>query len=283
MSLRINTNVDAFQAQLNLGQTSAAFSKSVERLSSGLRINRAGDDAAGLAISEKLRSQTKGLAMAQRNAQDGISMIQTGEGALNESTSILQRMRELAVQSSNGTLGTSDRTAIGQEVTALQAELDRISSVTKFNGTALLDGSLSTASLTLQIGANGTTNEQVGIVLTGSASVAMSSTGLGVGSAAVSLDSQAHASASIDLIDTAIQAVSSARAQFGAYQNRLEHTIASLGVTEENLMASESRIRDVNVAEETVNLTRSQILQQAGTSVLSQANQSSQSVLSLLR
>jgi flagellin len=283
MSLRINTNVDAFQAQLNLGQTSAAFSKSVERLSSGLRINRAGDDAAGLAISEKLRSQTKGLAMAQRNAQDGISMIQTGEGALNESTSILQRMRELAVQSSNGTLGTSDRTAIGQEVTALQAELDRISSVTKFNGTALLDGSLSTASLTLQIGANGTTNEQVGIVLTGSASVAMSSSGLGVGSAAVSLDSQAHASASIGLIDTAIQSVSSARAQFGAYQNRLEHTIASLGVTEENLMASESRIRDVNVAEETVNLTRSQILQQAGTSVLSQANQSSQSVLSLLR
>lgn len=283
MSLRINTNIDAFQAQLNLTQTSQSFSKSVERLSSGLRINRAGDDAAGLAISEKLRAQVKGLAMAQRNSQDGISMIQTGEGALNESTSILQRMRELAVQSSNGTLGTSDRTAIGQEVSALQNELDRISTVTKFNGSSLLDGSLSVASMTLQIGANGTSSEQVGIVLTGSASVAMSSTGLGVGTSSVSLDTQAHAAASISLIDAAINSVSSARAQFGAFQNRLEHTIASLGVTEENLMASESRIRDVNVAEETVNLTRAQILQQAGTSVLSQANQSSQSVLSLLR
>ncbi|GAC1313691.1 MAG: flagellin [Chloroflexota bacterium] len=283
MSLRINTNVDAFEAQLNLTQTSAAFSKSVERLSSGLRINRAGDDAAGLAISEKLRSQVKGLAMAQRNAQDGISMIQTGEGALNESTSILQRMRELSVQAANGTLGTSDRTAITGEVNALQTELGRISSVTKFNGSALLDGSLSVASMTLQIGANGSASEQVGIVLTGSAATSFSDVGLGVGSGAVSMSTQAQAQASISLIDAAIATVSTARAQFGAFQNRLEHTIASLGVSQENLMASESRIRDVNVAEETVNLTRAQILQQAGTSVLSQANQSSQSVLSLLR
>jgi flagellin len=281
MSLRINTNVDAFQAQLNLTQTSSLFTKSVERLSSGLRINRAGDDAAGLAISEKLRSQVKGLAMAQRNAQDGISMIQTGEGALNESTSILQRMRELAVQASNGTLGTSDRSAIGQEVTSLQSELARISSVTKFNGISLLDGSLSVASLTLQIGANSSASESLGIILSGTNS--LSDVGLTVNAASITFGTQAAAQAALTFIDAAISAVSSARAQFGAFQNRLEHTIASLGVTEENLMASESRIRDVNVAEETVNLTKAQILQQAGTSVLAQANQSSQSVLTLLR
>jgi flagellin len=281
MSLRINTNIDAFQAQLNLSATGELFSKSVERLSSGLRINRAADDAAGLAISEKLRSQVKGLAMAQRNAQDGISMIQTGEGALNESTSILQRMRELAVQASNGTLGTSDRSAIGQEVTALQNELTRISSVTKFNGINLLDGSLSVASMTLQIGANGSASESLGVILTGTPS--LGAVGLAIDAATITLGTQAAAQAALTFIDAAISTVSSARAQFGAYQNRLEHTIASLGVTEENLMASESRIRDVNVAEETVNLTKAQILQQAGTSVLSQANQSSQSVLSLLR
>jgi flagellin len=281
MSLRINTNIDAFQAQLNLTATGDLFSKSVERLSSGLRINRAADDAAGLAISEKLRSQVKGLAMAQRNAQDGISMIQTGEGALNESTSILQRMRELAVQASNGTLGTSDRSAIGQEVTALQNELTRISSVTKFNGISLLDGSLSVASMTLQIGANGSASESLGVILTGTPS--LGAVGLAIDAATITLGTQAAAQAALTFIDAAISTVSSARAQFGAYQNRLEHTINSLGVTEENLMASESRIRDVNVAEETVNLTKAQILQQAGTSVLSQANQSSQSVLSLLR
>lgn len=279
MSFRINTNVDAFNAQLNLQNTASLFSKSVERLSSGLRINRAADDAAGLAISEKLRSQVKGLAMAQRNSQDGISMIQTAEGALNESTSILQRMRELAVQAANGTLSSQDRTAIQSEGTQLQTELTRIASVTKFNGNSLLDGTLATAAITLQIGANSSSYEQLAVTFTGS----MSAVGLAVDNGSISFNTQALAQAAISNIDAAISQVSGVRATLGAMQNRLEHTINSLGVNEANLMASESRIRDVNVAEETVNLTKAQILQQAGTAVLAQANQAPNSVLSLLR
>ena len=279
MSFRINTNVDAFNAQLNLQNTASLFSKSVERLSSGLRINRAADDAAGLAISEKLRSQVKGLSMAMRNSQDGISMIQTAEGALNETTSILQRMRELAVQSSNGTLSTQDRTAIGSEATQLQAELTRIANVTKFNGNSLLDGSLSNTAINLQIGANSSSYEQLSVTFTGT----MTAAGLQVDNASITFTTQAQAQAAISNIDAAISQVSSVRATLGAMQNRLEHTINSLGVNEANLMASESRIRDVNVAEETVNLTKAQILQQAGTAVLAQANQAPNSVLSLLR
>ena len=279
MSFRINTNVDAFSAQLNLQNTAAMFSKSVERLSSGLRINRAADDAAGLAISEKLRSQIKGLSVASRNAQDGISLIQTAEGALNESTSILQRMRELAVQSSNGTLSTQDRSAIQSEATQLQGELTRIANVTKFNGNSLLDGTLSGAAITLQIGANSSTYESLAIKFSGT----LTDAGLSVDNAAVSFSSAASAQAALTNIDAAISLVSSVRANLGAFQNRLEHTITNLGVNEENLMSSESRIRDVNVAEETVNLTKAQILQQAGTAVLAQANQAPNSVLSLLR
>lgn len=279
MSFRINTNVDAFNAQLNLQNTASLFSKSVERLSSGLRINRAADDAAGLAISEKLRSQVKGLGMAMRNSQDGISMIQTAEGALNETTSILQRMRELAVQAANGTLSSQDRTAIQSEGTQLQTELTRIASVTKFNGNSLLDGTLATAAITLQIGANSSSYEQLAVTFTGS----MSAVGLTVDNGSISFSTQALAQAAISNIDAAISQVSGVRATLGAMQNRLEHTINSLGVNEANLMASESRIRDVNVAEETVNLTKAQILQQAGTAVLAQANQAPNSVLSLLR
>lgn len=275
MGFRINTNIEAFTAQRNLQVTSTMFAKSVERLSSGLRINRAGDDAAGLSISEKLRAQIKGLAQAQRNAQDGISMIQTGEGALNETTSILQRMRELAVQASNGTLGSNDRTAISQEVTALQSELDRIESSTKFNGMLLLDGSLSA---TLQIGANNSTAEQLNVTI---GTTSLGATGLGV--SAIDVTTQTGAQAAIASIDTAINTVATARSKFGAFQNRLEHTIANLGVAQENTVAAESRIRDTNVAEETVSLTKAQILQQAGTAVLAQANQAPNAVLSLLR
>ena len=265
MGMRINTNVEAFNAQRNLAATAATYAKSVEKLSSGLRINRAGDDAAGLSISEKLRAQTNGLAQAQRNAQDGISMIQTAEGALNETHSVLQRMRELLVQAHNGTLSTDDQSAINAELTQLGSEVDRIATQTKFNGTAVLN---TAGSVTLQIGAN--TGETLGVTLQ-----KMDATTLGVNA----VDS----TTAISTIDTAITTVSAQRGTFGAVQNRLEHTIANLGVAQENTMAAESRIRDVDMAAEMVNFTKTGILQQAGQAILAQANQGGQGVLSLLR
>ncbi len=274
MGFRINSNIEAFNAQRNLQVTSAMYAKSVERLSSGLRINRAGDDAAGLSISEKLRAQVRGLAQAQRNAQDGISLIQTAEGALDATQAILQRMRELAVQASNGTLSSGDRSSISSEVSALNTELDRIASSTKFNGISLLNGTLSA---TLQIGTSSASSDQVNVAV----STSMSSVGLGVST--ISVTTQTGAQAALDTIDTALNTVSTTRGTFGAVQNRLEYTIANLGVAQENLAASESRIRDVDMAAETVNFTRAQILQQAGTSVLAQANTAPQAVLTLLR
>src|SRR3954469_24088325 len=267
MSLRVNTNVEAFNAHRNLFQTSLALSKSMEKLSSGLRINRAADDAAGLAISEGMRAQIRGTAQASRNAQDGISLVQTAEGALNEMHSILQRIRELAVQWSNGTLSTSDQAKITSEVAQLTAELVRIRDSSTFNGIALF-GSTSPTIVTLQVGANGNIDaanntNRIGVTL-----VALSFT-------TVSMD--------VSQIDTAISSVSQARSDLGAVQNRLEHAVANLGVYEENLSASESRIRDVDVAQEMVNFTRLQILSQSGTAMLAQANQAPQSVLSLLR
>ncbi|RZS91407.1 flagellin [Motilibacter rhizosphaerae] len=271
MSLRVNTNIAAMNAYRNLQGTDSQMSKSLEKLSSGYRINRAADDAAGLSISENLRSQTGGLKVAVRNAQDGISVVQTAEGALTETHAILQRMRDLAVQASNtGSQDSSARTAADTEVTQLSAELDRIATTTKFGSQALLTGSFSG---TFQVGANS------GETITVSVSTAMSSSGLGVSSVSL-LNS---ASAAIANIDSAISAVSTARANLGAYQNRFEHTINNLNVAVENLSASESRIRDTDMASEMVNFTRAQILTQAGTSMLSQANQSSQGVLSLLR
>jgi flagellin len=274
MGMRINSNVEAFNAQRNLAFTATVFGKSVEKLSSGFRINRAADDAAGLSISEKLRSQIRGLAQAQRNAQDGISLVQTAEGALNEQHAILQRMRELAVHSSNGTLTDADRTQIQSEFDALSTELTRISEWTTFNGKKLLDGTLS---LTLQIGSNNATAEQMTVALT----TDMDATGLGLGT--TSLATQGAAQTAIVTIDAAIGTVSTTRSTFGALQNRLEHTIANLSVAEENLVAAESRIRDVDMAEEMVNFTKTQILQQAGTAILAQANQAPQGVLALLR
>jgi flagellin len=266
MSLRIQSNVEAFNAHRNLVDTSARLSKAMEKLSSGYRINRAADDAAGLAISEKLRAQIKGLAQAQRNAQDAVSLVQTAEGSLTEVHSMLQRVRELAVQYQNGTLSASDKTAIVSEVGQLTDEIERIGGSAKFNGINLLNTS-------------GTVTFQVGADDGDSISVATVSLGSSVSLASLSLaDSTAIAS-----IDAAIDSVSSTRATFGAVQNRLEHTLSNLAVYQENLVSSESRIRDVDMAEEMVSFTKLQILQQAGTAMLAQANQSPQSVLSLLR
>lgn len=271
MGLQINTNVAALNAYRNLSGTQGAMNTSLERLSSGLRINRAADDAAGLAISEKLRSQVNGLNQAQANAQDGISLIQTAEGALNETHSILQRMRTLAVQSASDTNTDSDRAQIQKEITALQDELTGISERTQFNTKTLLDGSLDA---TFQIGAN------QGQVINVAVSTDMSAAGLAVGG--VNLSTQAGADTAIATLDTAIDTVAGVRADLGAVQNRLQHTVANLGVSAENLAASESRIRDTDMAKEMTSFTRSQILQQAGVSMLAQANQAPQSVLKLL-
>ena len=265
MSLRINSNVDAVQAHRHLSATSDAISKSMERLSSGLRINKAADDAAGLGISEKMRSQIRGLAQAQRNIQDGVSMVQTAEGNLDEVHSILQRIRELAVEYRNGSLSTAGKGAIQSEVDQLSAEITRIGNAAVFNGVSLLSG---TTSVTFQVGAND--NETIAI--------SFSSLATAVGSAYSDL-----ATASLAAIDTAVDAVTAMRSGFGAVQNRLEHALSVTGIYQENLTSAESRIRDVDMAEEMVTLTKNQILQQAGTAMLAQANQAPQSVLSLLR
>lgn len=279
MSVRINTNIDALTAYRNLTTTQTSMSQSVERLSSGLRINKAADDAAGLAISQGLTSQINGLGQAQRNAQDGINVVQTADGALNETQAILQRMRTLAVQSSNDSNDTASRTDIQTEVTQLNAELDRISSTTSFNGVNLLDGTAGTAGvMQFQVGANGGGANAIAVDLTTAKS---DSTTLGVN--AVDLSTQANASTAIGTIDTAIQTVSTARATLGAYQNRFQHTINNLAVTQQNLQASNSSIQDTDMAAEMSNYTRTQILSQAGTSMLKQANQAAQSVLSLLQ
>ena len=271
MSLRVQNNVEAFNAHRQLMGTSDRLAKSMERLSSGYRINRAGDDSAGLAISEKLRSQIGGLAQAQRNSYDAISLVQTAEGALQEVHSMLQRVRDLAVQFNNGTLSTADKAAITAEVAQLSAQISRIGSDTKFNGTALLTGS---ATLTFQVGADDAQTLSVsGVQLFGSGSTYKVDSSIFTFSGTVTLAS----------IDTAIENVSSARGTFGAVQNRLEHTIANLAIYQENLTASESRIRDVDMASEMVTFTKLQILQQAGTSMLAQANAGPQGVLSLLR
>ena len=262
MSLRINTNVEAFNAHRNLESTATRLAKSMERLSSGFRINRAADDAAGLAISEKLRGQIGGLNQARRNVQDGISLVQTAEGSLTEVHSMLQRIRELKVQYENGTLATTDRAAIASEITQLTDEITRIRNTAQFNNIRLLD---SATTISFQVGAND--GETITV------------TTIDLAAAVGALD----ASSALADIDNAINAVSDARATFGAVQNRLEHTYNNLSVYQENLTASESRIRDVDMAAEMVNFTKNTILQQAGTAMLAQAQQSPQAVLSLLR
>jgi len=268
MSLRIQNNIAAFDAERNLNQTSNRLQQSMARLSSGYRINTAADDAAGLAISEKLRAQIGGLAQANSNAQDGISLVQTAEGSLNEVHAMLQRVRDLAVQYKNGTLSTDDRTAIQSEVNQLGSEIERIGQSAAFNGISLL---ANTGTITFQVGAND-----------GDA-IAVSTISLGTAVSSSVFSLSVSGSTDISEIDGAINAVSAQRADFGAVQNRLEHTINNLSTYQENLTASESQIRDVDMASEMVEFTKDQILQQAGTSMLSQANQLPNSVLSLLR
>jgi flagellin len=278
MSYRVNTNIEALNAQRNLMMTALAFSKSAEKLSSGLRINRAGDDAAGLSISEKLRAQVRGLNQAVRNAQDGISLIQTAEGALNEVHSILQRMRELAVQAANDTLTQEDRQAIAQELVSLRDELDRIAQQTQFNGQNLLDGSFSAR--LFHIGAN--QNQTIMVTINNVNSTVIGGNLSNLVNTFNTTPNQVNAEALITGVDQAIKDVSGVRSGLGAVQNRLEHTIANLSVASENLTAAESRIRDTDMAAEMVNFTRLQILQQAGIAVLAQANVNPQVVLKLL-
>ncbi|WP_031407016.1 flagellin Hag [Geobacillus vulcani] len=271
--MRINHNIAALNTyrQLTIGQGAAA--KNMEKLSSGLRINRAGDDAAGLAISEKMRGQIRGLEMAAKNSQDAISLIQTAEGALNETHAILQRMRELAVQGANDTNTTIDRNNIQDELNQLIAEIDRISNTTQFNTQNLLDGSFTG---TFQVGANN------GQIITFSIAT-MNSSALTVTTSAISVANNALASTAIQNIDNAINAVSKERSKLGALQNRLEHTINNLSTSAENLTAAESRIRDVDMAKEMMEFTKNNILTQAAQAMLAQSNQLPQAVLQLLR
>jgi flagellin len=266
MSLRINNNVEAFNAHRQLTGTQHKLSKAMERLSSGYRVNRAADDAAGLAISEKLRGQIRGLAQAERNAQDAISLVQTAEGGLQEVHVMLQRVRELSVQYKNGSLSAADKVAIQSEVNQLASEIERIGSSLEFNGIKLLN-------------AAGTVTFQAGSEDGQTITVATISLGSAVNAATFSLGGAND----ITEIDTAMTNISAQRSGFGAVQNRLEHTLNSLAAYHENLVASESRIRDVDMAQEMVELTKLQILEQAGVSMLAQANLTPQSVLSLLR
>ena len=269
MGLRVNTNLFAQTAQRNLSNVSSRLGGNFARLSSGLRISTAADDAAGLGVSERLRSQIRSLGQAGRNAQDGISLAQTAEGALNEVSNILGRMRELAMASTNGTLSSTDRATLDTEFQALSEEIDRISTTTNFNDISLLDGSVSQ------------TNIQVGIDEGQTITISNQDTSdLGISSASVTTASSAGSS--LATIDAAISTINTARGNLGASQNRLQSALNSILNVRENLSAAESRIRDVDVASETADLTRNSILQQAATSVLSQANLQPQLALSLL-
>jgi flagellin len=286
MGLRINQNIEAFNAYRNLSVTQGQMGKSLEKLSSGFRINRAADDAAGLSISEGLRAQIGGLKVAVRNSQDGVSVVQTAEGALTETHAILQRMRDLAVQASNGGgVDTAAQGAADLEFKQLGAELDDIASKTSFGGTKLLGGSYTA---NFQVGAN--TGDQLSVSINNGATKGFGSADLGLGAAITVKDAGnasvavgvTNAQAALTAVDAAIGSVSTARATLGATQNRFEHKINNLNVAVENLSASESRIRDTDMASEMVSFTRAQILSQAGTAMLAQANQAPQGVLKLL-
>jgi flagellin len=271
MGLRINTNVAALNTSRVLRRSTESLNQSLERLSSGLRINRAADDAAGLAIAEGFRSMVNGAQVAQRNSQDGISLVQTAEGALSESTNILQRIRELAVQAANGTQSTNNRASIDGEVKQLLGQIDDIATQTQFNGISVLSTG---STITLQSGAM--TSQTLNITVAGA-----KTSDLGISS--VSVSTTALAVSAISTVDNALKSVTTLRSNFGAYQNRLEFTINTLAIQQENSSASESAIRDANIAEETIAFTRNQILVSAGTSVLAQANVVPQTALQLLK
>lgn len=273
MALTINTNIASINAQRNLSNSQRDLNESMQRLSSGLRINSAKDDAAGLAISDRMTAQIRGLNQAARNAMDGISLAQTAEGALQESTNILQRMREIAVQSANDTNSAQDRNSLNDEVVQLQAELDRIAENTAFNGRTLLNGSMAGGAI-FHVGANA--SQVIAFSITSA-----DATALGVDTATVS--TQAGANAALSAIDLAIGEIDTIRGGLGAVQNRFESTIANLNNVAENLSAARSRILDADIARETSAMTKNNILQQAGVSILAQANQTPQLALSLLQ
>jgi flagellin len=274
--LSIVTNPESLTAQKNLSRTGRALSANFGRLSSGLRINSAGDDAAGLAISEKLKAQIRSVGQAERNANDGISLLQTAEGAMGELGGILTRMRELAAQAATGTVGPTERGFLSQEFEQLRDEIDRVATVTEFNGTKLLDGTATSAILTFQVGIGATSSDRLSLGI-----VTVDSTALGLAAESVSTISTAQSS--LGIIDSAITLLSAARADIGAVQNRMQVTIMNLQSARENLSAANSRIRDVDVADETAKLTKNNILMQAGVSVLAQANQAPSLALSLLK
>ena len=275
MALRIGTNVDSIFAQKMLARTQRSMRESMQRLSSGSRITKAADDAAGLAISEKMRAQIASLKMAQRNTETGISMVQTTEGALTEVQDMLSRMRELAVEASSEVLQATERAYLQTEVSSLQEEIDRIATSTEFNGLNLLDGS--TTSVDVQVGIKADATSRIGVALS-----AADTGALNVSSGLVDFSTAAQSQTSIDQIDTGIDLVNQMRATLGANQNRLSSALRNLENYTENIVEAESRIRDVDFAEETAMMTRNQIFQQAGISVLVQANSSPQAILSLL-
>ena len=282
--MRINHNVAALNTYARLNEATNAQGKSLEKLSSGQRINKAGDDAAGLAISEKMRNQIKGLGQASRNAQDGISMIQTAEGALNETHSMLLRMRELSVQSNNDTNTATDRSRIQEEIIQLRTEITSIGDKTEFNTKKLIDGTLGTAANTgtLQIGANA--NQQLDLTIGDMRASAIGNGASMVSDIDVTLAPAAQTNTQrLAILDGAINQVSAERSKMGAWQNRLEHTINNLGTSSENLTAAESRVRDVDMAKEMMEFTKNNILNQASTAMLAQANQQPQGVLQLLK
>ena len=273
----VQHNLTAANTNRQLGITTNGLQKSTEKLSSGYKINRAADDAAGLSISEKMRSQIRGLNKASSNAQDGISLVQTAEGALNEVHSMLQRMSELAVQAANGTNATTDRTALNDEVQQLKTEIQRVGSTTQFNKMNILDGGFSAGTKkALQVGANA--NQTISIAISALKSVVGSSL---IG--ALKISTATNAQSAITTVQSSIEKLSTLRSKLGAVQNRLEHTVANLDNISENTQSAESRIRDTDMAEEMVQYSKNNILQQAGQSMLAQANQANQGVLSLLQ
>ena len=284
----INHNMSAMYANRQLGVTGLSLSKDMEKLSSGERINRAGDDASGLAVSEKMRSQIRGLNQASKNASNGVSFIQTAEGFLQETTDIMQRIRELAVQSSNGIYSAEDRMQIQVEVSALVSEVDRIASSAQFNGLNMLTGRFAqatgentvTGSMWFHIGAN--MDQRVQVFIGTMTADALGVRELGTGEK-ITLASPEDANRAIGTVDAALKKINKQRADLGAYQNRLEMTVKGLNIAAENTQASESRIRDTDMASQMVEFTKNSVLQQAGTAMLAQANSQSQNVLSLLR
>jgi flagellin len=276
MALFIQTNVASLEAQRNLSGTQKALTQNFQRLSSGYRINTAADDAAGLGISEQMGAQIRSYSVAERNTNNGISMAQTAEGALGQVGSMLQRMRELSVEGSNGDLTTTDRGFLDTEFTQLKQEIDRISTSTTFNGQALLSGAANT--ITFQVGINNSSSDQIGVVFGG-----VDLTSLGLNNSSVTGATATNAQASIDAVDAAIAAVSTQRSNYGAAMNRMQITVSNIQSMSTNLSAANSRIKDVDVAEETAKMARNQVLAQAGAAVLAQANQAPQLAMGLLR